>query len=193
MIDSSMVNVLIGIAALILTLLTLAEILTVVSSFCISIYQINFLAKHSIWEMDTNFQASTICLLVTSILLIIGLILNWIKTFNKIIHIFRLAATILFSASAIYFIVIMRKSNENLIFEQISTNWSDSEIYRNYEKTNSCDTPGNSCSEILHQQLNQICRVGRGLNAPFSLFWVSSVIYAIASVVIMSAKNLCRR
>lgn len=178
------IDVLEFIVIILCLLLTLCEILSAFVIFPMEIYQIVKVLAIPFFKEDDYLFSASIAFLITSFFLCLTLILQWTFRSSKTVYILRNLANILFTAAAIYHLYVMRKTNEEDIFQNVVDNWSSESYGKEFQNDNHCSNLPD-CMPKIQKEFDHIFKNGRGMKVPIALFWCSIIYYGLISVGIL--------
>lgn len=187
--NKTCINIIQCIGVLFLVLLTACEILSAFIIFAMEIYQLNVVLKTSFFQQKQHdLFITSVLFLVASCILCIAFILQWSifcsnsRYYRKFAYSIRNIANILFTAAAIYHLIVMRQSNEIKIFERVISHWDDESYGAEFERKNECSSLSDCQTEII-KAFDHVFKNGRGMKAPIALFWCSIIFYGLFSII----------
>lgn len=192
-------NLLQCVGIFLLVLLTACEILSAFVIFAMEIYQLDIVLKTSFFKQNQHSLFTTsVFFFVASCILCIAFILQWCvfcthsRYYRKFAYVIRNLANILFTIAAIYHLIVMRKSNENEIFERVINHWDQESYGAEFERKHQCSNL-DDCQPDIIDAFDHVFKNGRGMKVPIALFWCSIIFYGLFSIIsIICAKILFR-
>jgi hypothetical protein len=140
---------------------------------------------------DLPFKIVIIGLIAICGFLLLVFILQYNRPFSRIVAALRHSSNLLFSALAIWYLVLFRKSQQPELLADITGAWNTSFTASDYERRFQClglsETDTNSCLPRVSQDLGDIFTRARFLIGWIGIFWAAIMLYGAVGIVIVIA------
>lgn len=196
MANKTCMNILQFVGILFIVLLTTCEILSIFVILAMEIYQLDIVVSTPFFnKKQHDLYTTSIFFLIAAIIVVIAFILQWCvfcnksQYYRKFAYVIRNLANLLFTAAAIYHLVVMRKKNEEKIFNRVAQHWNTDSYGNEFEDKHNC-LDMNDCLPEIEKAFNHVFKNGRGMKTPIALFWCSIIFYGLLSVICIIASKV---